>query len=128
MDAKIVKEIKRLQGMSRCPRRSVGVLLYDRNMLLLSGGYNAPDVFDCYSNPCSKLRGRSGCLAKHAEIMALEGCYFSPYFMYGTRSPCMECSEALAKCGVKVIFVLTYDWNRKRDLFLQKLGISMKVV
>lgn len=91
-----------IAGVSGCHDKQVGCVLMEKDWFFLSAGCN----ISCGAQECLKERGKT-CTATHAEICSLEnlpGAPCSPYIAVCTLEPCLKCSQALWKAGVREIY------------------------
>ena len=91
-----------IASVSGCHDKQVGCVLMEKDWFFLSAGCN----ISCGAQECLKEQGKT-CMATHAEICALENlpsvpC--SPYIAVCTLEPCLKCSQALWKAGVREIY------------------------
>lgn len=97
---------------STCDRAYVGCLLVNKDMRIVSSGYNG----SIKGNPhCSEIghKMRDGhCIATiHAEMNALlycakEGIKVDGCVCYVTHFPCLNCTKSLIQAGIKKIYYL----------------------
>ena len=103
----------KIAGVSDCHDKQVGCVLMEKDWFFLSAGCN----ISCGAQECLKEQGKT-CTATHAEICSLENlpsAFCSPYIAVCTLEPCLKCTQALWKAGVREIY---YD----RKTSAQKSG------
>lgn len=100
---------QKIAQLSRCKKRKVGVVLYDREGKILSMGFNYGEC--TFNQDCFQHQLGLKCNAMHGETHAIsnalrdqvEGAIGRAYEARITLSPCINCVKALEKVGVKVI-------------------------
>lgn len=117
---------KILSRRATCPRKNVACIIVDEYNSIVSAGYNtAPlGVPTCLDAGCI-LEGGHCVRAVHAEMNALasaarNGISLKGCIAYCTLLPCIQCAQALATAGVRMI---VYDevYDRPEAGHLQKL-------
>ena len=115
---------------SYCKRRQVGALIV-KDRMIISDGYNGtPSGFE---NICEDENGVTKPYVLHAEANAITkvakaGNSSEGATLYGTASPCIECSKLIIQAGIRrVVYRDAYRLQDGPDL-LRKSGIEVEQV
>ena len=94
---------------STCHDKQVGCVLVDKDMHVISCGYNGAPAKAAHCTDlgtCAKEMGND-CRAHHAEMNALSHCVGGrPVLCYCTLEPCKDCAKMLRNGGVQAVFFL----------------------
>ena len=97
-----------------CPRRKIGVVLYDIEGNVLGEGYNGVNgKCACPGRDVPAGAGSAACYGIHAEVRALMSAFasgFKPddiHTCYSTKAPCASCVATLLATGCKKIVFQT---------------------
>lgn len=92
---------------STCLDKHVGCVLVDKDMHVISCGYNGAPAKAAHCTDlgsCAKKMGQD-CRARHAEMNALAHCVSGhPVLCYCTLEPCKDCAKMLRNAGVQAVF------------------------
>jgi len=119
-----------LSRLGTCCRLMVGCILLRPDGGIASGGYNGalPGMPHCTPQTCNPDRR---CLhTSHAEENALGFCDGSVYTAYVTDEPCLTCTRALIRRGVRrVVFLRQYasmaeQEKKERQAILDHFQVS----
>ena len=92
---------------STCLDKHVGCVLVDKDMRVISCGYNGAPAKAAHCTDlgsCAKKKGQD-CRAQHAEMNALAHCVGGrPVLCYCTLEPCKDCAKMLRNAGVQAVF------------------------
>lgn len=91
-----------LATMSCCERGMHAAIITDKNLQILSAGYNGPArrLFNGCKRPL--VSGNCGCIHAEANAIAqLRG--GDPWFIFCTGAPCEACAQLLVNIGIRVV-------------------------
>ena len=112
---------------SYCKRRQVGALLVKDRMIISDGFNGTPSGFE---NICEDENGVTKPYVLHAEANAItkvakSGNNSDGSTLYGTSSPCLECSKLIIQSGIRrVVYQEEYRLTDGIDL-LRRAGIEV---
>ena len=113
--------------LSKANRKKVGAIIVKDNNILSFGYNGTPSGFDntCEENNKTKwyvLHAESNAIAKVAKSTnSSEGTT-----LYGTLSPCKECSKLIVQAGVtKVVYKDVYEGSTEGLDLMKELGIEI---
>lgn len=121
---------RELSRLGTCCRLNVGAILLREDGSIASGGFNGalPTMKHCTPETCNE---KQRCLhTSHAEENALAFSTGPIHRAYVTSEPCLNCTRALARRGVKFVhFEKPYtsigDQEREeRDAIIEWFGIE----
>lgn len=104
---------------STCLDKQVGCVLVDKDMHIISCGYNGAPAKAAHCTDlgtCAKEMG-GPCRAQHAEINALMHKTGNPVLCYCTLEPCEGCARMLRNAGVDAVFYMTPTTKSGREAF-----------
>ena len=108
-DSVFMKMAQDISELGTCCRLKVGAILLRDDGSLASGGFNGalPGMPHCTPETCNS---EHRCLhTSHAEENALEFCSGVVTTAYVTHEPCLTCTRALARRGIRrVVFAKPY--------------------
>ena len=111
---------------SYCERRKVGAIIVKDKMIISDGFNGTPAGFE---NVCESPEGVTKPYVLHAEANAITKVARSNNSsegstLYGTASPCLECSKLIIQAGIRrVVFNDLYRLSDGIDL-LQRAGVE----
>lgn len=119
-----------LSRLGTCCRLKVGCVLLRQDGGIASGGYNGalPGMPHCTPDTCGP--GQRCLHTSHAEENALGFCDGAVGTAYVTDEPCLTCTRALVRRGIRrVVFLRPYtsiaDQERQeRDAILAHFGVQ----
>lgn len=119
-----------LSRLGTCCRLKVGCILLRPDGGIASGGYNGalPGMPHCTPETCGP--GQRCLHTSHAEENALGFCDGPVFTAYITDEPCLTCTRALVRRGIRrVVFLRPYasiaeQERRERDAILAHFGIQ----
>lgn len=89
-----------MRGQSACVRGQHACVLVDREMRIVSVGYNGPAA--SLPNRCQRETSPCGCV--HAEANAvLQPRQSQPHYAFITAAPCEMCAQLLRNVGVRMV-------------------------
>ena len=130
LDGRYIRMAKIWAENSYCKRRQVGALLV-KNNTIISDGYNGTPAG--FKNVCEDEDGHTLPYVLHAEANAITKIARSGHSsdgatLYGTPSPCIECSKLIIQAGIaRVVFSEYYRLSDGIDL-LREAGIKVDFV
>jgi len=119
-----------LSRLGTCCRLKVGCILLRPDGGIASGGYNGalPGMPHCTPETCGP--GQRCLHTSHAEENALGFCDGPVHTAYVTDEPCLTCTRAMVRRGVRrVVFLRPYtsmgdQERREREAILAHFGIE----
>ena len=119
-----------LSRLGTCCRLKVGCILLRPDGGIASGGYNGalPGMPHCTPETCGP--GQRCLHTSHAEENALGFCDGPVFTAYVTDEPCLTCTRAMVRRGVRrVVFLRPYtsmgdQERREREAILAHFGIE----
>lgn len=117
-------------SLSSAKRLQVGAVVVKDNRIISIGYNGTPAGWD---NVCEDENGQTKKEVIHAEANAILKLASSTESGEGatifiTHAPCLECSKLIYGSGIRSVFYRNQYRNNEGEVFLSKLGVSVKRV